>query len=88
MNIEKINVRATSTGQTMAVVVYSKRAEAIEVVLGEGVHSVRCTLTPNRLGTAYVGSVMGREVVYERSREQVKADIERLNPARRDCQRR
>lgn len=49
---------------------------------------MRCTLTPNRLGTAYVGSVMGREVVYERSKDQVKADIERLNLGRRDYQRR
>jgi hypothetical protein len=49
MNIEKIKVRATATGQLMDVVVYSKRAEAIEIVIGEGVHSVRCTLTPNRL---------------------------------------
>ncbi len=88
MNIEKIKLRATSTGQMMDVVVYSKRAEAIEVVIGEGVHSVRCTLTPNRLGTAYVGSVMGREVVYERSREQVKADLERANIGRGDYQRR
>jgi hypothetical protein len=29
---------------------------------------------------AYSGSVMGREIVYERSREQVQADIDRLNP--------
>ena len=80
MIIEKIKVRVTETGQTMDVVVYSKRAEAIEVVLGEGVHSVKCQLTPTRTGLAYVGSVMGREIVYERSREQVKHDIERLNP--------
>ena len=84
---EKIKIRATSTGQTMSVVVYSKRAEAIEVVIGEGVHSVRCTLTPNRTGKAYVGSVMGREVVYERSRDEVKADIERAG-GRGDYQRR
>lgn len=88
MITEKIRLSVTATGNTMEVVVYSKRPEAIEVVLGEGVHSVRCTLTPNRLGTAYVGSVMGREVVYERSKDQVKADIERLNLGRRDYQRR
>jgi len=45
MQIEKIKVRLTSTGQEIEVVVYSKRAEAIEVVVGEGTHSVRCTLT-------------------------------------------
>ena len=87
MNIEKIKVRATATGSTMEVVVYSRRAEAIEVVLGEGVHSVRCTLTPNRMGTAYAGSVMGRELVYERSREQVAADIERARTGSREYRR-
>jgi hypothetical protein len=80
MNDEKIRVRATESGQTMDVVVLSKRAERIQVVLGEGVHSVRCELTPTHAGRAYVGSVMGREIVYERSREQVQADIDRLNP--------
>jgi hypothetical protein len=53
------------------------------VVIGEGVHSVRCTLVPTRNGMAYAGSVMGREIVYERSRDQVKADIDRLNPSLR-----
>ena len=82
MNIEKIKVR-TEAGQTMEVVVYSKRANAIQVVLGEGVHNVKCELTPTRNGLAYAGSVMGREIVYERSREQVQADIDILNPALR-----
>jgi hypothetical protein len=74
---ERIQVRATSTGQTLDVVVLSKRLEMIQVVLGEGVHSVRCSLTPNRNGSAYVGSAMGREIVYERSRDDVKADLAR-----------
>jgi hypothetical protein len=80
MSAEKIKVRNTDTGQVLEVVVFSKRPEAIEVVLGEGVHNVKCTLTPTRNGLAYAGKVMGREIVYERSREQVQADIERLNP--------
>jgi len=80
MNDEKIKVRITETGQTMDVVVLSKRADRIEVVLGEGIHSVRCELTPTRLGKSYAGSVMGRELIYERSRDQVAADIEKLNP--------
>ncbi len=42
--------------------------------------NVTCDLTPTRTGQAYAGSVMGREIVYERSREQVQADIDRLNP--------
>lgn len=88
MNDEKIRVRVTETGQTIDVVVLSKRADRIEVVLGEGVHSVRCALTPTRTGLAYAGSVMGREIVYERGREQVQSDIDRLNPTVRKSKRR
>jgi hypothetical protein len=77
---EKITVRVTETRQTLEVVVFSKRPEVIEVVIGEGVHSMKCALTPTRNGLAYAGSVMGREIVYERSRAQVQADIDRLNP--------
>ena len=77
---EKIKVRVTETKQLMDVVVYDKRPSSIQVVLGSGVHSVKCELTPTRNGMAYAGLVMGREIVYERSREQVEADIERLNP--------
>jgi len=76
---EKIRIK-TENGQTLEVVVLNKRAERIEVVLGEGVHSVKCALMPTRNGLAYAGSVMGRELIYERSREQVQADIDRLNP--------
>ena len=81
MNIEKITVRVTATGQTMDVVVLSKRASGITVVLGEGVHSVKCELTPTRNELAYAGSVMGREIVDERSRAKVQADLDRVNPA-------
>ena len=77
MNDEKLTVRVTSSGQTIEVVVLSKRLDVIQVVLGEGVHSVRCDLTPTRNGLAYVGNVRGREIVYERSREDVKADLAR-----------
>ena len=87
MENEKIKVR-TESGQTLDVVVLNKRAEHIEVVIGEGVHSVRCSLSPTRNGMAYAGSVMGRELVYERSREQVQADIDRVNPALRQSSRR
>lgn len=81
MITEKIEVRVTETRQTMEVVVLNKRPDLIQVVLGEGIHSVKCELAPTRNGLAYAGSVMGREIVYERSREKVKADIDRLNPA-------
>lgn len=87
MNDEKIKVRVTESRQTMDVVVLSKRPDRIEVVIGEGVHSVRCALTPTRTGQAYVGSVMGREIVYERSREQVQADVDKLNPVLRKSSR-
>jgi len=88
MNNEKITVRATQSGQTMEVVVLSKQAHRIEVVLGDGIHSVRCELLPTRTELAYAGSVMGREIVYERSRAQVVADINRVNPAVRGPSRR
>jgi K+/H+ antiporter YhaU regulatory subunit KhtT len=87
MDIEKIKVR-TETGQTLDVVVLSKRPERITIVLGEGTHSSKCDLAPTRNGLAYVGSIMGRELVYERSREQVQADIDRLNPTLRQSSRR
>ena len=80
MKNETIQVLVTETRQLMEVVVFDKRPSSIQVVIGSGVHSVKCELTPTRNGLAYAGSVMGREVVYERSREQVEADIARLNP--------
>ncbi len=58
-----------------------KRANLISVVIGEGVHSVQCDLTPTKNGQAYAGSVMGREIVFHRSREQVQADLDHDNPA-------
>ena len=83
MNIEKIKVRITESGNTLDVVVLSKRTERIEVVLGEGVHSVKCELLPTRNRMAYAGTALRREIVYERSCEQVQADLDRLNPALR-----
>ena len=79
MTDEKIKVRSEN-GQVIEVVVLNKSANRIEVVLGEGIHSMRCALTPTRNEMAYVGSIMGREIVYERSRTQVQADIDRLDP--------
>ena len=80
MNVEKITVRVTSTGQTMEVVVYSKRPTGITVVLGEGVHNMKCELSQTRNQLAYAGTIAGREIVYERSVAQVQADIDRLDP--------
>jgi len=86
MDIERIKVK-TEAGQVLDVVVYNKRVDCITVVLGEGEHSVKCDLTPTRNALAYAGSVMGRELVYERSRDQVKADIDRLDPKLRQSSR-
>lgn len=80
MNNEKIKLRITESSQIIEVVVFSKRAEAIEVVIGEGIHNMKCVLTPTRNGFAYAGTIKGRELVYERSREKVQADIEMANP--------
>jgi len=88
MSTEQIKVRVTENGQLIDVVVLDKQPHRIQVVLGEGIHNVKCELIPTRNGRAYAGSVMGRELVYERSREQVQADIDRLNPALRRPNRR
>ena len=82
MNNDKIKVRMEN-GQTIDVVVLSKRASGIQIVLGEGIHSVKCELSPTRNGLAYAGSIMGREIVYERSVKQVQTELETLNPAMR-----
>ena len=83
MATEKIQVRITETGQQIEVVVYSRHANSIEVVIGAGEHSMKCALSPTRNEMAYAGSIMGREIVYERSVVQVKADIDKLNPTLR-----
>ncbi len=81
MDIEKIKVRITESGKLVDVVVLTKHAHRIQVVLGEGVHSVKCELSPTPNRTAFSGKVLGREIVYERSPEQVQADLDRLDPA-------
>ena len=88
MNEEKIEVRVTESGQTMEVVVFSKRADRIEVVIGQGTHNIKCELTPTRNGLAYAGKAMGREIIYERSRDEVQAEIDKRNQAIRNPRRR
>lgn len=88
MDAQKIKIRVTETDMTMDVTVYSKHPEKIEVVLGEGVHSVKCEMLPTANGLAYVGSAMGREIVYERSRDEVQADVEIEQHDYRDSRRR
>jgi len=60
MNTEKIKVRITESGKVIEVVVLNKRADRIEVVIGEGVHNVRCEMVPTRNSLAYVGKAMDR----------------------------
>lgn len=81
MQNDKINIRVTESGQTMDVVVLDKRVNCIQVVIGEGVHSVSCDLTPTHTKQAYVGNIMGREIVYEHSCDDVQADLDAKNPA-------
>lgn len=88
MNEQKIEVRITESDMTMQVSVFSKQANKIEVMLGEGIHSVKCELLPNANGNAYVGSAMGREIVYERSIEQVQQDVDIETHDYRDSRRR
>ena len=80
MKIETITVTNTESGKSMDVVVLSKRANQITVVIGAGIHSVRCELVPTKNGQAYAGSIMGREIVYARSRDQVQAELDQANP--------
>ena len=79
MESEKIQLK-TEAGQAFEAVVLNKHADRIDVVIGE---SVRCSLTPSRNGLAYVGTVRGREVTYERSRAQVEAELAKRDPNRR-----
>ena len=79
MESEKIKLK-TEAGQTVEVVVLNKHADRIDVVIAE---SVRCTLTPTRNQLAYVGTVRGRELTYEKSRAQVEAELAKRDPGRR-----
>jgi hypothetical protein len=73
METEKIVLR-TESGQTLEAVVLNKHLDRIDVVIAE---SLRCALTPSRNKLAYVGNVRGREVIYERSYADVKADLDK-----------
>ncbi len=78
MDDEKIKVH-TENDQILEVVVTSKKADAIWILLGEGIHNVKCKLMPTRNSLAYVGSLMGREIIYPRSVKQVQTDIAKHN---------
>lgn len=80
---ETIKLRITENDQLIEALVYSKKASQIEVVIGKGIHSVKCALTPTDNGRAFAGKVMGRELVYERSPQQVQDDIDAAKPSTR-----
>ncbi|MFT4561602.1 MAG: hypothetical protein ACI9BW_001343 [Gammaproteobacteria bacterium] len=82
MEHEKIKVDL-ETGQSLDVVVLSKTANKIQIVLGEGVHSMKCDLLPTRNKLAYAGSLKGREIIYPRSQGDVQTDLDAVNPALR-----
>lgn len=81
MQTETITVTNIETEQSMDVVVFDKRANLITIVIGTGVHSVKCDLLPTKNGQAYAGSVMGREIVFNCSREQIQAELDHDNQA-------
>ena len=71
---DKIELRMEN-GKTLSAVIVSKSPESIWVVIGEGLDNVKCKLVPTRNSLAYAGSIMGRELIYERSVRQVRSDI-------------
>lgn len=67
----------TESGKVLDVMVTSLKADAIWILVGEGPHSSKCKLEPTRNGLAYAGSIMGREIIYEHSVEDVQEEIAR-----------
>jgi len=59
MDPDKIKVRVTEPADTGRRGL-QQAGRRIEIVLGEGIHNVKCELTPTRMGLSYAGSVRGR----------------------------
>jgi len=57
---EKIRVRITEFGQRIEVVLFSRHASSIPMLIGAGEHSMKCTLNPTRNEMAHAGSIIGR----------------------------
>ena len=80
MYSEKITVRVTSTGQTLEVVVMNKRAEAIEIVLGDdmldkAIEAIRRSAQTGRIGDGkiFVSTIdevvrIGNETAFQTAR--------------------
>ena len=63
------------TGQKLEAHVLTYREDAIWIMVGKGNEQLRCKLVPTRNRLAYFGSIMGREIVYARSVQQVRDDL-------------
>ncbi len=79
MNIEKIKVR-TESGQTMEVVVLSKRASGIEIVLGDdmvekAIEAIRRAAQTGRIGDGKIFVLPVEEVIRVRTGERGKDAI-------------
>ncbi|HEY5674300.1 MAG TPA: hypothetical protein VIR78_11385 [Malonomonas sp.] len=75
-NTDKIKV-VVESGKNLEVTVTSRKAEAIWILIGEGEHSSKCKLEPTRNELAYAGSIMGREIIYQRSVKEVREELAR-----------
>jgi hypothetical protein len=71
MKPDKITVQSEA-GKAIEVAVIDMNPNGITIAIGEGIHNVKCKLVPTENGRAFVGSVMGREVVYETGVDAVK----------------
>jgi hypothetical protein len=78
MEDQKIKLR-TENDRMIEVTVTSMKADGIWVAVGEGLHNVKCKLVPSRNQLVYVGTLMGRELIYPRSVKEVQAEIARSN---------
>ena len=75
---DKIKVE-TESGQLIEVTMTSISPEAIWILVGDGPHSSKCKLEPTRNKLAYAGSIMGRELIYACSVEQVREALSSAN---------
>ena len=82
---ETITLRTRLGDQRTDVLVLSKQADRIQIMLQEGGHSLFCELKPTPDGLAYSGTSLGREILYERSRKNVEADIAARPPPESDA---
>ena len=71
---DKIKVE-TESGQMIDVTITSISPETIWVLVGDGPHASKCKLEPTRNQLAYAGSIMGRELIYSCSVEDVRQTL-------------